>query len=513
MKARSFPVFTALVLTLAACSSPASPSPTATGTAAPGFDQAIRDVQNASDASGGTLRVLVPKACDLADPSAVEMTDPSCANLLRTTTRQLMAYASLPGRFGSVAVPDLAEAPGQTPDGGMTWTYRLRDDAVWSDGSVVTASDAIVGLRALDVARDDVEIADVAADGQTLTVVLVKSQPALNQLLALPVASPRRGELTSGPFLVQQAADEASPLVLTRNDAWVPTSDPIRAPKVDRIEVSVIRPATEALGVIEAGVADVSLVTAVDPVVAERLLADPAVASSIDNPGTGATVYLSMSGSGAWRQAECRQGIFSAVDRTAVVDELGGNALARIATTMSPPTIASFEPSYRPFSIGDGTGDLGVAGAALSNCGRVLTLGYGRELSGVASSIKDALQRVGIDVMLTETTVGNVDAMLVRDFQEVPGVWGFWQPLTSSLNMPSIDVLLRSPEITSSDADVQADVGRVIDRLVIDSAMFIPLAYVTTVSYRPSTLTNVATSGAFANQYDVVNLGVGAAQS
>jgi hypothetical protein len=54
---------------------------------------------------------------------------------------------------------------------------------------------------------------------------------------------------------------------------------------------------------------------------------------------------------------------------------------------------------------------------------------------------------------------------------------------------------------------MQADVGRIIDRLVLDSGAYIPLAFMQTLEYRPAGLSNVAASGAFDNQYDIVNIG------
>ena len=517
---RAVMIIAAVGILLQGCASQGSPAPTATGTAASGFNEAIRDVQNAGASETGTLRVLVAQTCVLGDPRLI--TEPACANLLRTTTRQLMAYSSLPGRYGSVVVPDLAETAGISTDGGVTWTYRLRRDAVWSDGTPITAEDARAGIVALDESRVDVDVTEIGTNGQELRIVLRVAQPALDQLLALPSASPRNKGLSSGPFLVEQEASDSSPLVLVRNEAWKQSADPIRTPHATRIEVSTIRPATKALEVVRSGVADVSLVTAIDPMFADALLADPLQASLVDNPGTGAMVYLSlMNPEGVWKQPTCRQGLFSAVNRTAVVEVLGGTALAHLATTMSAPTIASYEPSYRPFSVGDGGGDVDAARLALANCGAAprLRLGYPKALKPVADQLVRSLKSAGVaasgvevnSVSPAESADGmraNVDAMLVQRFAEVPGVWGFWGPLLAPLNLANADALLASPEATSTDPDVQADVGRLIDRLVLDSAQYIPLAYVTTVSYRPATLTNVATSGAFANTYDVVNIGV-----
>lgn len=500
---------TIAVLAAACTSGDASPAPTVTGTAAPGFDQATREVQQPSDDEGGTLRVLVNRTCDLVAP--VLVSDPGCADLLRATSRQLMAYASLPGRYGSVVVPDLATGPAQSSDGGLTWTIDVRDDARWSDGSPVTAQDAVTAIGSLDAARDDLQVTSVQADGQRLRIALASPQPALDQLLALPAATPTRAGLASGPFIVERPASDATPLVLTRNPAWVASSDPIRRPRVSRIEATTIRPEREALAAVRAGGADVSLITAVDATTAEQLLADPLIASSVDHPGTGAVVSLTVDadwGAAASGRQRCRQGLFSALDRRAIVDALGGVALARMATTMSAPTIASYEPSYRPFPVGDGSGDLAAASAALDGCGTSLRLAAPADLAEVAQAVRLGLARAGVDVTLLSADDPSAQAVLVRRFADVPGVWGYWQPLADAIGLPAVDTLLASPEIASTDPDVQADLGRLIDRLVLEDARLIPLAWITTVAYRPATITNVATSGGYANLYDVVNVGL-----
>lgn len=509
MRPASVIIAAGLALALAGCAGGTSPGAAPTGTAAPGFDEATKELQRPSDDTGGRLRVLIERPC-ATTPTAIA--DPACADVARTTTRQLMAYASLPGRFGSVVVPDLVREPGSTPDGGRTWTYELRADARWSDGSLITAEDARSGLLALDAALPEVDIARVDADGQRLTIALRAAAPALDQLLALPVAAPRRGALASGPFIASESGTGSPGLLLVRNGAWSPASDPIRRPLADEIELIVTTP-SRALPAIRAGEAEVSLIAEVPAAQGEALLADPGLAPSVDHPGTGAVVFLQVTGAG-W-STRCRQGLFSALDRTAVVQALGGPSTARIATTMSAPTIASYEPSYRPFGIGDGSGDLAAARTALAGCPTSLSLGHDGALAGVADAIGVALARAGVSV--TPVSAGTpapvpadapLDAVLRSWTAPVPGVWGFWAPLAQGLDMRAVDTLLASPEIGSTDPDVQADVGRVIDRLVLDDARLIPLAFRVRPQLRPPALTNVATSGGFANLYDLVNLGI-----
>jgi hypothetical protein len=150
--------------------------------------------------------------------------------------------------------------------------------------------------------------------------------------------------------------------------------------------------------------------------------------------------------------------------------------------------------------------------------------------------IKESLARVGITVVGTpigaldySATIQSpaavaalrLDAVYLNYSAPVPGVAGYWRPLAGSmapgkpypqnvaqLDIPTVNSLLASKEVASADPIVQADVGRIIDRLVLDSGAYIPLAFMQNLQYRPAGLSNVTTSGAFDGQYDVVNIGL-----
>jgi peptide/nickel transport system substrate-binding protein len=246
---------------------------------------------------------------------------------------------------------------------------------------------------------------------------------------------------------------------------------------------------------------------------------------------------------------KCRQAVYSAVNRTELRQVLGASAGepsigAAQATTLSAPTIASFDANYQPFSPGDGTGDVIAAKASLEACGNAqgftMTLAIPNTSTGLAafSEIKESLARIGITVLgkpidpldYTATVQSpkaveelGLDAVYLHYSATVPGVAGYWRPLSGSvspgqpyrqniaqLNMPTVNALLASPEISSSDPKIQADVGRIIDRLVLDSGAYIPLVFRQTLEYRPAVLSNVTTTGAFDNQYDIVNIGFAA---
>jgi hypothetical protein len=100
------------------------------------------------------------------------------------------------------------------------------------------------------------------------------------------------------------------------------------------------------------------------------------------------------------------------------------------------------------------------------------------------------------------------------------GVLPFWQPIVGSnssgkplptnlakLQEPTIAALLASPEVASNSWQIQGDVGRMIDRLVLGSGAYIPLAWLGTLRYRGPAATNITTAAQWDNNYDIVDVG------
>jgi peptide/nickel transport system substrate-binding protein len=365
-------LITALAV-VSACSSASSPAPAPSGTVAPGFNEALGSVVNPSEETGGVLRIAVPGNCSDWKPELTVST--ACANLQRALSRQLTTYVSAPGRAGSVVTADLATSLGESDADGMTWTYTLKPFVKWNDGSPLTTVDVARGLRNLDLRRADFRITDIdLGAGRTITVHLDRPFHDFDAVAALTIAAPiAPGEVTrfSGPF----AVDASNPSHLTRNQQWDQATDDVRAPVVHDMVVTWTTTPSQANALQVKGEVDLALTTRTDPVFTEAVLRDPSRAAHADNPGTGQVTMLAiLPSTGALSVDTCRQAVYSAVNRTALRQVLGASAGepnigAAQATTLSAPTIASFDANYQPFSPGDGTGDVTAAQAALTACG------------------------------------------------------------------------------------------------------------------------------------------------
>jgi peptide/nickel transport system substrate-binding protein len=105
----------AAALALAACGGSGgggggSASPSGSTSSASGFNAAASSVVNASDKTGGTLKLAAASDCDSYDPARTYYA--YCWDLQRLFTRTLMAFKSAPGTEGTAVVPDMATGPG-----------------------------------------------------------------------------------------------------------------------------------------------------------------------------------------------------------------------------------------------------------------------------------------------------------------------------------------------------------------------------------------------------------------
>src|SRR5260370_42650583 len=129
-------------LALAACGGGSSSSSGGGGGASgpSGFNAAVTGVVNPSTATTkGTISFGNSSTPDSTDPG-----NPYYANMWnfsRLYTMPLMTYASCPGSCGLQVVPDLATVPGVVSNNGLTWTYHIKPNVKFEDGTTVTSSD------------------------------------------------------------------------------------------------------------------------------------------------------------------------------------------------------------------------------------------------------------------------------------------------------------------------------------------------------------------------------------
>ncbi len=271
----------AALFALAACGGSGSDSAnpesnrTYTGAAEVGKDPERQapaaDVEGAT--AGGTITVYLPgdPGPDSMDPTdGWSVTGNSIQQAL--TSRSLTQYAKDPKTGEMVLVPDLATDLGSHNDDFTEWTFTIRDDAKWEDGSPVTADEIAWGIqRSMDSdtfpAGPGTEYSQtyfsgageykgpytdkgkkwdgVSVDGQDVTIKMAKPFPDMDYWGAFMAMGPSplgkastppdygKHIMSNGPYKVESFRPQEE-LVLVKNDQWDPNSDPGRHQYADK---------------------------------------------------------------------------------------------------------------------------------------------------------------------------------------------------------------------------------------------------------------------------------------
>ncbi|MCI2393831.1 ABC transporter substrate-binding protein [Aliiroseovarius sediminis] len=334
---------------------------------------------------GGVLKILGSGDLGRLDPTTVATVTDN--NFVRATARTLISYESSMDEEVRIAPKgDLATEVSEPTDDGLTYTFTLRDGATWDapDGArAIVAADferglkracnpalgtpfltyyvsLIEGMEAFcdgfakvdptpEAMKDYIQNNDIsgieAPDDKTVVFKLTEPAGDFVYMLSLSAAAPapvevldyvpdspeyRENFISSGPYtLTENIPDVRTRLV--RNPSWNPDSDPLRAGYVDEIELVFGLQADAAIQQIQAGDADMLYDILVPPALIPMLQAtgdDKLVAIA---SGRTAFIFInskSPNADGALADVKVRQAINYAINKAAVVQQLGGPFVA-----------------------------------------------------------------------------------------------------------------------------------------------------------------------------------------
>jgi peptide/nickel transport system substrate-binding protein len=566
---------------LAACGGNGSGGTQEPGTqaSASGFNAASTGVVNPSETKGGTLRFANLGDWDNLDTG--ETYYQYSWNFARLYGRSLMMFKSAPGQEGNQLVPDLAEGPGEASEDAKTWTYKLRQGVKFDDGTPVTSADVKYAiLRSTDKQtfpngpayweailalpegykgpykspNMNTDSAIETPDNSTIVFHTTKPFAALDYVAAQPNTMPvpkakdtgakyRNSIVSSGPYKFEDLQPGKS-FNLVRNDQWDPATDPNRKALPDRIEVSLNVNADDIDNRIMSGDLDVDIVgTGVQPAAQSRVLQDPALKETADNPLSIRNWYTSISPTVApLDNIECRKAIQYGMDRTAYQTAYGGQfAGGDLATTLLPPTI----PGHMDFDLypngQDHKGDLEAAKKSLEACGQPngfeTNIGYRAERpkeKATAEAFQQALSRVGIKLTLRPFPQGDYFASycglppyVVKNklglcingwAADWPDGFGFLSQITDSrviratggssnisVRIPEVDQMLDAA-LSELDTNKRNQMWGEIDKRVMEEAVIYPGIYAKALLLRSKNATNIFVSDA-QSMYDYVGMG------
>ena len=210
---------------------------------------------------GGTVTIQAQADFEHLDPARNYVG--GTLDFYRLFTRTLTQYRTVNGK--TELVPDVAADLGETPDAGKTWTFKLRTNLKYEDGSKITCADMEYGIKRsynddiLDggptYAKDFLENAnnykgpyttpnteltgvECNAKGDEITFFLQQAIPYFPYVTTFGAFSPipkakdtkqnyDLRPLSSGPYKVE-SYERGKQLTLVRNNQWDAKTDPIR---------------------------------------------------------------------------------------------------------------------------------------------------------------------------------------------------------------------------------------------------------------------------------------------
>jgi peptide/nickel transport system substrate-binding protein len=568
-------IMAAAALALAACSGTGS---TASAGSQATFNAAVNGVVNPSTVQGGTLNLISSTDCDSWDPARTYYG--WCWNMQRLFTRSLVGYSTVNGSK-PVLAPDLATGLGTHNADYTQWTYTLKSGVKFSTGQAITPQDVKYGIERL-FATDVInggpssyfiqtiqhpadylgpyksgDLSSIQTTSNTITFNLSTPYSDFNYLMAMAAAAPvpykteggpnytganyGKMPVASGPFVIQSYVPNQT-VTFVRNKYWSPSTDTIHHPLADKVVLSIDSNTSDIDSKLKAGTADARADNSIGSTLQAAVLTQPSLKKNADNPTTAFTRYFSVMPS-VIPNVYCRQAIFYATNKAALVQAFGGTTAGTPAGSMTPPTIAGYSATANMYSTGaNNTGDLTAAKQALAKCGQPngfsTTLAYSTPSSTgpqVFAAEQAALARVGIKVTpVTSATssyytsfigspanianqkIGIAIAAWGADF---PTGYGFWNSIANgadilpsgntnypSLNDPIVNnILNEAPAGKATPADFTT-----LDSQVMKDAVYLPILFGKSLYYRNPRLTNVTSDNALAfGIYDFVNVGTG----
>ncbi len=399
-------------------------------------------------------------------------------------TRTLTQYVSSedPEEANGI-VGDLATDTGTPNEDATEWSFTLRDDATWEDGSPVTCEDVKYGVSrtfAQDVITDGpqyaVSMLDIPAakdgssqykgpytgkgqelfdeavicDGSTITFKLNKTVADFNYTVTLQSFSPVKesadtGEaytdevLSNGPYKIDEYS-KADRLVLVRNENWDPASDPNRPAYPDEIVrlFAIDENAIDQRMIADSGDDQAALAYAVLPASKPQVFADdPRFNDRRWNEFDPYVRYIAINTSKVPNQQH-RQAILAAMNRENLLAVLGGEFAGEEGDGIIKPNLAL---DYAPTELWTGLlgqeipaqGDPDYAKQLIEESGEPmpkLTYDYpNNETRGKeAAAFIEAMDAAGIEVTPNPIEEGAYYGVVLDPEAQNELSWGGWGP-------------------------------------------------------------------------------------
>jgi peptide/nickel transport system substrate-binding protein len=391
-------------LALAACSSSSTPTPPPSG-----FNKAVTSVVNPSNAKGGTITFDNSSAPDSTDAGNTYYA--FNLNFTRLYATPLTTYKSCPGKCGAGIVPALATSLGTATNGNKTWTFHLKPNVKFEDGTTVTSQDVKYAVeRTFDRSvlpngpsyfatllagnaakypgpfknrsKNLMGLTSVTTPNAT-TVVFQLNQPFadFNYVVAFPQTAPvppnkdtganyQNHPLSTGPYKFSSYQLNKQ-YVLVPNPQWNPSWDPQVKQLASKIIVNLNVNANDIDNRLMAGDIQVDQAgSGVQAAARAKILSNPSLKANSDDPVNGFMwFYYINSKVPPLNNVHCRMAVEFAANKTNLQTAYGGPYGGSIASTAMPPTVLGYKSFDLYHALSKPGGDIAAAKQQLSLCG------------------------------------------------------------------------------------------------------------------------------------------------
>ncbi|GAA4699374.1 ABC transporter substrate-binding protein [Streptomyces youssoufiensis] len=437
---------------------------------------------------GGTLTILNSQPQSDFDPARLYTS--GGGNIPGLVFRTLTTRNREDGAAGAKVVPDLATDTGRPSKNATVWTYTLKDDLTYEDGSKITTADIKYGIErsfAAELSGGAPYLRDWLIGGDTYqgpykdkkgldsietpdekTIVFHLRKPegdfpfVATQTQFAPVPRDKdkgtayeNHPISSGPYKVVKNVGDGERMTLERNPHWSEETDAERHAYPDRVEVRAGLDSAVINQRLSTGSgADAAAVTTdtnLGPAELAQVSGDKELAGRVGTGHFGYTNYLAFNPKvKPFDNPKVRQAISHAINRTSVVNAAGGSSLAEPATTFLPEREFFGHTPYDHFPAG-ATGDPAKARKLLAEAGYedgltiTLTHSTVKDFATspeVATAVQEGLKKAGITVKL-QGLEDNDYSEKTKSVKDAPGfflsAWGADWPAGGPFLAPIYD--------------------------------------------------------------------------
>ncbi|MER7498973.1 ABC transporter substrate-binding protein [Nonomuraea pusilla] len=515
-------------------------------------------------AAGGTVHVLLTADYSHLDP--VRGWDGGVNNFYRLIYRGLTTFGAGKGAEGTKIVPDLATSTGTPSDDNKTWTFTLKDDIFFEDGTPITSEAMKFGVERawdpeagigspyakllIDAPKDykgpyvsgDLDTIETP-DAKTIVFHLKKPFADFASALAQPNFVPFPKDtgaaaafdtkpIASGPYKVE-SYQRGAKLKLVRNPHWKASSDTVRAARPDSFEFTFgLDGATIDERMLAGQGADKNAIAgAIQPATVARIQA-PQYKDRTLSTYMGCTTYMSLNTTKKpLDDVRVRQAVNYAVDKDSVVAGDGGTVLATKATAIQPPTIVG-RADHEAYPFDQAKAKQLLADAGLSG-GFDLTLDVRpvARQQGMAVAIQESLKPLGVNVKINNIDTSTFYEVIGTPARQHDAALTGWCPDWSSgatflpplfdgrnifekgnSNLAQINdkaINERIDEIAAmTDVDAANAAYGELDKQIMEKAPIVPLLYEKNVTVVGENIAGAYLNDSYSGGIDLVSVGL-----